>query len=439
MMSAKLRVDAARATVVALAGILAFALVALASLGGAEAARQQQVNCGDTITADTTLDSDLLDCPNNGIVIGADDITLDLNGHTIDGDGEEFEQCGARAFCDAGVLNDGHNGVTVRDGSVREFAGGVFLFSARHNRVLDISSKRNTFFGFVANESAQSVIRDSSGNHNIPPEGDGLGLFGSHDFRIVDNTFRNNPGPGLHVDDSPHSLIEENLFSQNRPAILLEADRNRVRRNRFDRNGAGVLVSGRRNIVERNRLNRDGAGIAIEKGRRNLVARNVVIEPRARGISLGLDFADGTSIGGVDNIVRRNEVRGSGGDGFLVNAGGNNLLKRNVAKGAKEDGFDVESRSTKLTKNRARRNADLGIDAVRGVIDGGGNRARGNGDRRQCVNVKCHELVFPTLTPLEGARLYAEVKREVHKENGFVCRADRSGTETIPPLRLLKP
>ena len=35
------------------------------------------VSCGDTITTDTTLDSDLLDCPSNGIVIGAADITLD--------------------------------------------------------------------------------------------------------------------------------------------------------------------------------------------------------------------------------------------------------------------------------------------------------------------------------------------------------------------------
>jgi hypothetical protein len=41
------------------------------------------VSCGDVITADTTLDSNLVDCPSNGIVIGADDITLDLNGHRI--------------------------------------------------------------------------------------------------------------------------------------------------------------------------------------------------------------------------------------------------------------------------------------------------------------------------------------------------------------------
>jgi hypothetical protein len=29
------------------------------------------VQCGDTITSDTTLEADLIGCPNNGIVIGA--------------------------------------------------------------------------------------------------------------------------------------------------------------------------------------------------------------------------------------------------------------------------------------------------------------------------------------------------------------------------------
>ncbi len=57
--------------------------------------------------------------------------------------------------------------------------------------------------------------------------------------------------------------------------------------------------------------------------------------------------------------------------------------------GSGRAGIGVGSPSTKLTKNRAVRNDGLGIKAVEGVIDGGGNRASGNGDPRQCVNVKC--------------------------------------------------
>jgi hypothetical protein len=65
-------------------------------------------------------------------------------------------------------------------------------------------------------------------------------------------------------------------------------------------------------------------------------------------------------------------------------------LKRNVAVGAGDDGFDIQSRTAKLTRNRAVRNHDLGIEAVRGVIDGGGNIARHNGDARQCTNIVCN-------------------------------------------------
>ena len=89
-------------------------------------------------------------CPNKGIVIRADDVTLDLNGHTIDGDGTEFAGCANKhAFCDVGILNDGHDGVTVKHGSVRQFAFGVFAVSrvgtARHNGFRGISASRNRF------------------------------------------------------------------------------------------------------------------------------------------------------------------------------------------------------------------------------------------------------------------------------------------------------
>ena len=360
-----------------------------------DGATASHLNCGATITTDTTLDSDLLECPNNGIVIGADDITLDLNGHAVSGDGEPFKSCPQGEFCDVGVLNNGHDGVTVRNGSVRQFESGVLVGRARENRVLDISSSQNTFFGFLVFRSAQILVRDSSGSRNIAPDGDGMGLFESHDVRIVDNSFRRNPGPGIHVQASTDNLIKGNLISHSSPGILLggerradRANRSQVRRNRFVRNGAGVIVArGNRNVIGRNRFSRDGDGIAIENGRDNLVALNVVLDARKDGVYLGLDDPP---IGGADNVVRRNVVRRSGDDGFDIRSKDNHsLLKRNVATRSGDDGFDVESSSTKLAGNRAVANDDLGIEAVEDVRDRGGNRASGNGDPRQCVNVRC--------------------------------------------------
>jgi parallel beta-helix repeat protein len=348
------------------------------------------VSCGEKITRDTKLDGDLVDCPNNGIVIGADNVTLNLNGHTIEGDGTPAAGCNPRRkFCDVGVVSVGHDGVAVRGGSVREFDVGVLVGNARRARVLSVSSSRNFSFGFLVFDSARSLVRDCSGSDNLAPEGDGMGLFGSRDIRILNNSFRHNPEPGIVVDGSTDTLIAGNLISQNGIGILIrESNRNQVRRNRLVRNREAIDVeNGNRNVVARNRVSRGLVGVWILTGRGNLVANNVVVGARRAGIRLGIQPPP---FGGGSNIVRRNLVRGGGGDGFRVDEkDDHSLLRRNVAVGAGDDGFDVRSRTANLTGNRAVGNADLGIEAVRGVTDGGGNIARGNGDPRQCANIMC--------------------------------------------------
>ena len=92
----------------------------LACIAWASPASAAHVNCGDVITQDTTLDSDLVNCPGDGVVIGADNMTLDLAGHTIDGAGAgEGGQ---------GVDNDeGHDGVTVQRGRIQDFHAAVYF------------------------------------------------------------------------------------------------------------------------------------------------------------------------------------------------------------------------------------------------------------------------------------------------------------------------
>src|SRR5215208_6847431 len=193
-MPAKLRLHAASGTAVFFAVVLAFAVAALVALRGAEAAGQGQPKCGDTITTDTILHKDLLNCPNNGIIIGADNITLDLNYHTISGDGTAASGCDPeQEFCDVGVLNRGHDGVTVVHGSVHEFVVGVWGLNASHNSLLGISSSGNEGAGLGFFRGTRSLVRNCSGNGSIRRDG-GLGMFliASHHVRVLDNSFRNN-------------------------------------------------------------------------------------------------------------------------------------------------------------------------------------------------------------------------------------------------------
>jgi parallel beta-helix repeat protein len=201
---------------VSAAVLVALALACWLAIGAAHASAAQ-VKCGDTITTDTTLHHNLVNCPNNGIVIGADNITFDLNGHTIDGDGRLTHGCPETEFCDVGVANFGHNGVTVVHGSLRQFGGGVDFGDVRHNRLLDISASRNHSVGIQVFSCSRSLIRDSSGTDSTSPDdGTGLGVFGCDHVRVINNSVRRNVGHhGMVLVDSNHSLIKGNRVSRN--------------------------------------------------------------------------------------------------------------------------------------------------------------------------------------------------------------------------------
>lgn len=339
--------------------------LAVAAAAGASMAQSSGPRCGDTITADTTLQADLTGCTSNGLVIGADNITLDLNGHTISGDGKRFRRCPRRQPCDLGVFNDRHDGVTVRNGSLRGFAVGVLVGGVRGNRLAALSSSRNQFFGYVIADSARTVIRDSSGNDNPRPDGDGLGVFMSHDLRIVHNSFRRNGQLGMHIEGSTRNLIKGNVVARNGDfGILLEADGNQLRANHSVRDGvAGIQVGpASRNVIVGNRIDGSGEGIGIEKGRGNVIARNVIVGVRHDGIRLGMWDPP---LASTRTVVRRNLVIDSGRDGFRVAPLDRNaLLVDNVARRSGDDGFDIDSPSARLMRNRAVGSADLAFEGL---------------------------------------------------------------------------
>jgi parallel beta-helix repeat protein len=371
-----------------LAIIVAF-LVAGAVLGSGRAIAGP-VSCGDTITTDTTLEGDLIDCPNNGIVIGADDITLDLNGHTIDGDDALVDPC--PEICDIGVFNGGHDGVTVRHGSVREFSIGVFVAEVSHNRLLGISSSRNQFSGLGFFRGTRSLVRNCSVSSTARGGGPGMFLVESDHDRVLNSSFRNNGDQGIFVGNSDRNLIKGNLFSHNGfyGVILEEADRNQVRGNRSVQDGeVGFYVApGNRNVIVGNHVTHSGGrAIEVDGGDDNVIARNWARDAMGDAIIVGCGRPCSVVVG---TVVSRNHIRGAGEDGVHIDARTKDtIISRNHVSGAKDDGLDANSPTTTLTRNKARNNNDLGIEAVEGVIDGGGNRASGNGDPRQCVNVSC--------------------------------------------------
>jgi parallel beta-helix repeat protein len=345
----------------------------------APASAQAAPGCGGTITASTTLRGDLTGCSGDGLVVGADNLTLDLGRHTIAGTG---------ANGSAGIRLAGHHGVTIRNGTVKDFAAGVALSDADRNRLQRLVLQDNAGRGVDARSSDGNVFDGlvAAGNTTA------LALTEADANLVRGSVFRGNPITGVLVIASARNRVQRNLVdgSSNGVALVGGSERNSVFANAISGADSGIdLDEASRNAVLANRLKQNGDAILLSSGDGNTIALNLVdatfpecqTGPCGRGIAID---------GGHDNTVKANAVRGAATDGIAVAAAADGTrLLLNLATGAGDDGIDVDSAATTLWANLAPANHDLGIEAVPGVTDRGRNRAARNGNPAQCSVVSC--------------------------------------------------
>jgi large repetitive protein len=364
--------------------VAAFSTGALLMVDPALAAH---VQCGDVIVQDTTLDSDLIDCPNHGIVIGADNITLDLNGHTIDGRVESLKQETSFDPEIDGVNNrDSHDGITLKNGSIKQFFFGVKLAGsglATEDIVLHslTISSVTALNGFPVERFVLDDLAITSGSFSMH-------VGGSHAASIT-RVVATSPHPigALAILAAFNAgVVERNSFTNG--GIFFTGSENVLRDNSASSSSdAGIVVHGERNLVENNLLVGHTAGIGVV-GSSNVITKNDVVGALRDGIRVGDEF----SMLSPNNVITRNRVVGSALDGVWVRERGpGTLIARNVTSRNGDDGIDLDraGSGTTVTRNKANNNGDFGITASSTAVDGGRNKARGNGNPLQCLNVFC--------------------------------------------------
>lgn len=239
-------------------GALALAAAATLAAVAAPQASAKQLSCGATITKDTKLTKDLVNCPGVGITIGADDITLDLNGHTVAAAAKRNPKA-------HGILNKGHDHVTIKGGTVKGFgAYGVRLADAKRNVVRNMHMTAN-FTGIGLVESSNNLVEhsDMSGSRFV-----GVNLTGGAHNRVVANAITASVGLGVLVQTSVNdhgsdnrildNVIEGNGIQVNPGQASAQIAGNTIRHAGF----AGIAAFEPSTIIERNSAN-DGRGLGI--------------------------------------------------------------------------------------------------------------------------------------------------------------------------------
>ena len=382
--------------------VLIVVTAALAVLVLASPASAQTVSCGQVLTAGVRLDNDLVDCPGNGLVIGAAGITVDLNGHRVDGLSRSGP-CVPDCLQGRGIDNTaGYDRVSIRNGTVTQFERGVILVGAErnvlagltvgasvygevfspvtliksdHNRILDsrMGAGQPGLLLFLSDHN--TIARSTMHGGITLREGDGVALVQADYNRVVDSQ-ATGEGFGAWIEDAVGNQLARGVIGGYHGNILRNVSRTRVTGNELTGRGA-TSVSGESNLVADNRLTNEG-GLSVE-GDYNRIVGNTKF-----GGQSGIEVGAGHGI-----LVRLNRVEGVV-PGISVAAGATAArVVDNTANGNYSDGIRVYAPGALIARNTANDNEDLGILAVSGVIDGGGNRASGNGDPLQCVNVFC--------------------------------------------------
>ena len=266
------------------------------------------------------------------IVVTGDDVTIDLNGFTVDGGTGGCTLTPPSIFCPGGsghgIDATGRVRVRVQDGSVRHFAGDCLRLGT-HAVVERVSATGCS--GDGVSVSAVGAVRET-----IAALNGGAGIRGTAELQAVTNVSYGNAGNGIrgtrnaHVRDSVadtnggigvstgvQGLVEGNVVVANQQAGIEVGNRSRVAFNVVTHTDLGPGVSAqddasvRGNAVFANGLSNVAHGITC--GFRCDVADN----------ASGANTNDGINVGG-GGVVQCNNTRANGADGIHCAALGAN-------------------------------------------------------------------------------------------------------------------
>ncbi|MEV4755865.1 right-handed parallel beta-helix repeat-containing protein [Micromonospora sp. NPDC049559] len=407
-------------TLSCLATAITLAATLVVAAGPAHAA--PPVACGDTVTADVVLTADLT-CPGDGLSIGADGVTVDLNGHTISG-----------SATGTGIQAVEVDDLRVRDGVIRGFTIGVLLENVGdaelHGlRLLDngggtggARARAGVFADRVTRLLIQGgrivahpgtptapafAIRTEVANdlviRGVDLTGRSTLAINTEAPRVIGNTVRDG---GLSLSESNGAVVRGNIFL--RAGIWVsECAGVRILQNVLT-GGRGIDIGIASDTVVRGNLVRNAQYGVIT----DVVTSGLRVEENTftgNGYGVRADVGSLSELDGL--LVRGNRMVGNEQAGMFLEAeastgapariliSGNQFVRNGHASTGTDsagrridDGLHTNvpaSPDVVVARNLTLHNADFGIEAlpVGSVRDGGGNVS--TGDPSGCAGVAC--------------------------------------------------
>ncbi|MEM7817789.1 MAG: NosD domain-containing protein, partial [Candidatus Aenigmatarchaeota archaeon] len=311
-------------------------------------------SCADLNVSGTvyTLNQSLWNVSGTCMNVAADNVTLDCQGHTIDGDDSGF---------DSGIYDYGYSGAVVKNCVITGFYYGISFYGANASTLLNNTANSNgygiyfsnSFGDAIANNTARLNAQDGfnffafSGNitNNTAESNSGYGFYFNavSDSSIAENKAYSNAEHGIAFYGSSRNIITGNIANNHasRYGMRIGGDNNTVANNVANNNDYGVYISSsNNNNITNNSAFGNSYGIFLWGSSYNNLTRN-----NASGNSRGFDVYDG-----IGNVIADNEAKTSGRT-VLLNGGSYNVFRGNNFTSDYEDVIVLYSSNNTFINN----------------------------------------------------------------------------------------
>jgi nitrous oxidase accessory protein NosD len=193
--------------------------------------------CGQVVEGLVELNSNL-NCSGDGLIVGGDDTTIRLNGHTIMGPGPDSSKVGVSVGNQDGVSIEG-------PGTIEQFQAGILASGAEGTMVSEMILEGNQIAIFSTGTEGLQAMQNIVTRNSI-----GVASHSSNGLELRENLLTGNVLAGITFVNTGESLVSTNNVIESENGIFVDPQSNgnsfvtnNVLKNRVDLNNANGLAT----------------------------------------------------------------------------------------------------------------------------------------------------------------------------------------------------
>jgi len=193
--------------------------------------------CGQVVEGLVELNSNL-NCSGDGLIVGGDDTTIRLNGHTIMGPGPDSSKVGVSVGNQDGVRIEG-------PGTIEQFQAGILASDAEATMISEMILEDNQIAIFSTGTEGLQAMQNIITRNSI-----GMASHSSNGLELRENLLTGNVLAGITFVATGESLVSTNNVIESENGIFVDPqssdnriESNNVLRNKVDLNNANGLAT----------------------------------------------------------------------------------------------------------------------------------------------------------------------------------------------------